>query len=214
MTGRTPPPTDDTCGARNRAGNPCRRPAGWGTDHPGAGRCKLHGGNTPNGRKQGQRLLAEQLVRREAGQLLDELAVTAKHPLDALLEALDHAGTMVAALRLLVAGLELASEHDILQTVTGPRFFVTTPGLTGLKPTGEGAPHVLVALYGEWLDRYGKIAKLALDAGIDERRTQLAESTAGRLFTAVDRALSTLPEGVRNTFREALANELRALPTG
>lgn len=37
----------DTCGARTRAGTPCRRPAGWGTWHPGAGRCKLHGGSTP-----------------------------------------------------------------------------------------------------------------------------------------------------------------------
>lgn len=27
-----------------RAGTPCRQPAGWGTEHPGAGRCKLHGG--------------------------------------------------------------------------------------------------------------------------------------------------------------------------
>jgi hypothetical protein len=35
------------CGARRRGqgkGKLCRRPAGWGTDHPGAGRCKLHGG--------------------------------------------------------------------------------------------------------------------------------------------------------------------------
>ncbi|WP_240738103.1 HGGxSTG domain-containing protein [Deinococcus fonticola] len=33
-----------TCGAKNRSGKPCARPAGWGTDHPGEGRCKLHGG--------------------------------------------------------------------------------------------------------------------------------------------------------------------------
>ena len=36
------------CGAKNRAGNPCRRPAGWGTDHAGFGNCKLHFGSTPN----------------------------------------------------------------------------------------------------------------------------------------------------------------------
>ena len=35
------------CGATTRAGTPCRRPAGWGTDHPGEGRCKLHGGSNP-----------------------------------------------------------------------------------------------------------------------------------------------------------------------
>lgn len=25
----------------------CKKPAGWGTDHPGLGRCRLHGGATP-----------------------------------------------------------------------------------------------------------------------------------------------------------------------
>lgn len=38
----------DKCGAKAKGtGKPCRRPQGWGTDHPGAGRCKLHGGATP-----------------------------------------------------------------------------------------------------------------------------------------------------------------------
>jgi uncharacterized protein YjcR len=36
----------DTCGAKKRdgSGEPCAQPAGWGTDHLGEGRCKLHGG--------------------------------------------------------------------------------------------------------------------------------------------------------------------------
>lgn len=35
------------CGSklRNKPGS-CRRPAGWGTSHPGTGTCKLHGGST------------------------------------------------------------------------------------------------------------------------------------------------------------------------
>lgn len=37
--------TDDICGATNRHEEPCQLPAGWGTDHVGEGRCKLHGGN-------------------------------------------------------------------------------------------------------------------------------------------------------------------------
>lgn len=36
---------DGTCGAKTRAGTPCQQRAGWGTDHVGQGRCKLHGGN-------------------------------------------------------------------------------------------------------------------------------------------------------------------------
>ena len=35
------------CGAKKRKGGICGRPAGWGTDHPGEGKCKLHGGATP-----------------------------------------------------------------------------------------------------------------------------------------------------------------------
>lgn len=34
------------CGAKTRAGTPCKRPAGWGTNHVGSGRCKLHGGRS------------------------------------------------------------------------------------------------------------------------------------------------------------------------
>jgi uncharacterized protein YutE (UPF0331/DUF86 family) len=39
----------ETCGATNRNGEPCGLPAGWGTDHVGEGRCKLHGGQSPTG---------------------------------------------------------------------------------------------------------------------------------------------------------------------
>lgn len=37
------------CGAKNRSGQPCKRPAGWGTDHVGTGKCKLHGGASLKG---------------------------------------------------------------------------------------------------------------------------------------------------------------------
>jgi len=40
----------DTCDATNRNGDPCGLPAGWGTDHVGKGRCKLHGGASPTGK--------------------------------------------------------------------------------------------------------------------------------------------------------------------
>jgi hypothetical protein len=40
-------PSTPRCGARNRQGNPCGNAAGFKTDHPGQGRCHLHGGKTP-----------------------------------------------------------------------------------------------------------------------------------------------------------------------
>jgi hypothetical protein len=53
MTGanRTEPHDRPQCGARKRQpaypGETCARPAGWGTEHAGYGKCKLHGGATP-----------------------------------------------------------------------------------------------------------------------------------------------------------------------
>lgn len=46
-----------TCGAKTRAGTPCKQPAGWGTNHAGEGRCKLHGGKStgPKDRKKQSR---------------------------------------------------------------------------------------------------------------------------------------------------------------
>lgn len=37
----------EICGAKTRSGTPCQKPAGWGTNHAGIGKCKLHGGATP-----------------------------------------------------------------------------------------------------------------------------------------------------------------------
>lgn len=37
----------EVCGAKTRAGTPCRYVAGYKTDHLGQGRCRLHGGATP-----------------------------------------------------------------------------------------------------------------------------------------------------------------------
>lgn len=41
------PPSTPRCGAKNRQGKPCGNAAGFKTDHPGTGRCHLHGGLTP-----------------------------------------------------------------------------------------------------------------------------------------------------------------------
>ena len=35
------------CGAKKKSGGKCTMAAGWGTSHPGIGKCKLHGGETP-----------------------------------------------------------------------------------------------------------------------------------------------------------------------
>jgi hypothetical protein len=41
------PPKLPLCQWTNRKGGPCKKPAGWRTDHPGKGNCRFHGGATP-----------------------------------------------------------------------------------------------------------------------------------------------------------------------
>lgn len=59
----------DVCGAKTRSGGTCQKPAGWGTDHAGVGRCRLHGGKSPikHGRYSSVRgVLAEKMAKHAA----------------------------------------------------------------------------------------------------------------------------------------------------
>lgn len=83
------------CGAKNRHGTRCTLAKGYGTDHRGRGRCKFHGGSTPNARRG---------ARREAARaILTELAVPIPtNPLQLLSDLVDQANGMVkTAARLL-----------------------------------------------------------------------------------------------------------------
>lgn len=64
------------CGARKRgSAGYCGQAAGWGTDHPGIGHCKLHGGNTPGQKTKADRDRLDQelhtLLEREGVEPLD-----------------------------------------------------------------------------------------------------------------------------------------------
>jgi hypothetical protein len=56
------------CAAKNRRGKLCAKGAGWGTDHPGHGRCKLHGGASPI--KHGR---FSRIARARLGQVFEEM---------------------------------------------------------------------------------------------------------------------------------------------
>lgn len=78
------------CGARTRAGTPCRRPAGAGTDHPGHGACSRHGGSTPTHRAKAAReqvaqhveVTARRLQIVDAGDVFDLALAVANHRLE------------------------------------------------------------------------------------------------------------------------------------
>jgi len=52
MSDLDPREADEYCNARKADGSGyCKHEAGWGTDHTGHGRCRYHGGSTPNQEK-------------------------------------------------------------------------------------------------------------------------------------------------------------------
>jgi hypothetical protein len=50
------------CGAKTRKGKPCGHPAGARTDHPGVGRCYLHGGRLEGAPKKNERAVSHGLT--------------------------------------------------------------------------------------------------------------------------------------------------------
>lgn len=65
------------CGAPTRSGEPCKRPAGYATDHPGEGRCKYHPGGRPGAPKGNKNALTHGLYERIGHDTLtdDELEI-------------------------------------------------------------------------------------------------------------------------------------------
>jgi hypothetical protein len=52
----------ELCGSRKKNGDPCRKFAGEGTNHPGIGACKYHGGATKNHQKAAEKKMAAKIL--------------------------------------------------------------------------------------------------------------------------------------------------------
>ena len=93
------------CHARKKNGSACRAFAGQGTDHPGIGRCKFHGGSTRTHR--------QHAVIQEAQRRMVKLGRAVEmHPTEALLSMLHLASGHVAWLREEIARLDDLSSGE------------------------------------------------------------------------------------------------------
>ncbi len=210
MTARAPATGHDSCAAKTRAGRDCRRPAGWGTDHAGVGRCKLHGGTTPSHRRAASRELARREVRRLG---LERGAEPTKvGPAEAMLRALWAAHEDLSLYQELVHQLDTAPGGVDEDGRERPALYGDTFHLTG-EATGEAKRHILVQLYEDAQRRCAEIAAACLRAKVAEEQIKLAQERAMFLANAM-RAFATLmghspvlPE-VRHAMREALQTAL------
>jgi hypothetical protein len=208
------------CGARKRQGEgTCRRPAGWGTDHVGRGRCKLHGGRTP-----GQR--AKDRKDQAAAAVVTFGLPREVEPGQALLEEVHRSAGHVAWLGQLVASLPhdvLATGYDSVQVTetsdTGePVTRTVLVPRSGLKQLdGQGRfekPSVWVELYQAERKHLTQVAKAAVDAGIAERAVRLAEDQGRLLAAGLSWLLAKLDRAADPVARQLVSQMLQSLAVG
>lgn len=150
------------CGARKRASGNCTLPAGWGTNHYGIGRCKLHGGSTPNQVK----AAASEEMRLLLGRPLEI------NPLDALIWCIKIRSGEVHWLSQKIAELQ---EHEWIQdTIAGKQF------------------HLYVKERAAAMNDLTRWSQMAISLGIAERAVKLAETYGEMLARLIQGILADL----------------------
>lgn len=214
MEGSESEPTNErgrlVCGATGRSGSPCGKPAGWGTSHPGTGRCRLHLGTTAvhvtaAQRIQADRVLATYGLPRQGKQ----------DPRDLLLEELNRTYGHIDWLAEVIRSMDPAAlTMGITSIMEGER----PAGKDGIPSAVweivEGAaPSVWLKLY-QWEREFGyKVAKDTAALGLLERAVQLEEGQAALMATVLVRMgdkLGLTPEQ-QALWPQVLSEELRAI---
>lgn len=157
------------CGAKTKSsGDPCKRPAGAGTDHVGAGRCKLHGGNSPSGRKNGQKLKAKK-ARDTYGLPIDI------DPAEALLQEVHRTAGHVAWLGAIVAQLK---KKELGWGVSKEKV-----GGDDWGETYEAKLNVYLVMYKDERKHLAAVSRDAIKAGVETKRLAIEEQRAELLIT-------------------------------
>ena len=165
--GRDDDPNATLCGAQKRQSDgTCTQPAGWGTNHVGIGRCKLHGGNTTNHAAAARTTQAKR----------DVILFGARrdiHPAEALVELVQWTAGEVDYWRQRV---RLLDEADLTWGVTKVK-----DGGDDRGTTQEAKPNIAYVMLRDASDRLERYCSSALKAGVDERRVRIAEAQGAQL---------------------------------
>lgn len=162
------------CGARRRNGEAdCRRPSGWGTNHAGWGRCKLHGGTTQSHTESAQ--MAQAVATAQLFGVPREV-----DPITGMLEAYHQTMGILDAIEAMCLQLMPA---DVVWGVVKEKRTGEEEGGDGdgggLTPVErEYAPgvNIWVKLLAEWHDRAFGEAERILKLDLDSRRIEVSQA--------------------------------------
>lgn len=183
--GKTP-----LCGRPTHQGDrgPCRRPAGWGTDHLGEGPCKNHGGSLRTVRRASKRRLAEAEFRRY---LTEQGIPDIPDPTQRLIELLGEADAFYAFMRDKLGSVEVdewqsSDDRGVLQAT------------------------VYVELFERAQERLQRFLVDVQRLGLEERLVRLSELQADMVCTVIERVLGGLglPEHTQRQARDEVPRQL------
>lgn len=204
---------------------PCRRYA-----IRGGTVCYVHGGNSPRAqakaqsrfdeiRTQREELRAQEKISSRIVHLMEELGLPPdiEDPLAGLLAAVRRTGSMVFFLELMVGELHLEVANpvdDLIEELIGVR--APSRAIAGPNHQGDGAPHVAVKMYKEWIEIHAKVCKMALEAGVEERQVRVAEELGQALARTMNAVLDELEltDEQRERALPAMTRHLRMLGEG
>jgi hypothetical protein len=181
------------CGAQKRQGAPgelCTFVAGWGTDHVGTGRCRLHGGNTRNQRAAAHAQQAEQ----QARALLADLEVP----------VIDNPFTALSKL----AGQVVAWHETIAGIVNQLGDRIRYEGAAGNEQL-----RAEIVLYERAMDRCASVLGMIARLNIEDRMARVSERQAEIVVSAIEAALASAGVTGRQAdeARKVAARHLRAV---
>ncbi|MGI5155791.1 hypothetical protein [Microbispora sp. CA-102843] len=205
MTTAPTPPDHDCCELnkchgkkRDGSGTYCHRPAGWGTDHVGIGRCKLHGGSTPNhGTAARQEIARQAVVTYGLPREID--------PAAALLEEVYRTAGHVAWLGAKVAEMD---EDDLVWGRT-EAVEKASGEFPGTDTTRAAKPNVWLELYRQERKHLVEVSAAAIRSGVDAALVRLTEQQAAILAGVVSRTAGALLAAVVDLLDAAAAEVVR-----
>ena len=178
------------CGARKKQGEgTCVQPAGWGTPHAGVGRCKFHGGSSPNAVKAGEVALVEKQARALFGQLVPEI-MPVDNPLAAYAEL---AGRVLAWMQLMDQLLGELKSLGYSSDYSGEQVYAA------------------VQLYERSMDRANVVLGSYARLRIDERLAEITEKQKLTVIRAIEAAMDEIgvQDEQRADARRRVARHLR-----
>jgi hypothetical protein len=168
-------PGEQKCGQPTTGSNggPCARPAGFGTDHPGTGPCRRHGGGTARGIKR--------IASKELESLLGEPVDV--DPSEALLFCVALASQEVKWIREQLAYVTEPTHLAPQGNLGGPQ-----KGMVGMQEEFD----IWIQAQQYAVDRLARYSKMALDAGVAERMVNIAEKLADYITPLLQGVLGDL----------------------